>query len=207
MRQPVLTLRGYIGVLLVDIAARRAGRTSALALGALLSVSLVLAGAIGLRTTGEAGPVRDVALSAPAAGGAAASAAQVRSVQAETGLREYLPGEVAGASGSRTGGLGGLLEYLPGEGTTLAVSGAAASAAGVRPAHTETGLREYLPGEVAGASVSRTGTLGGLLEYLPGEGTTLATAARSGAGPLEYLPGEVSAGAGGTGIPLVGPQP
>ena len=153
MRQPVLTLRGYFGVLLVNIAARRAGRTPALTLGALLTVSLVLAAAIGLRTTGDARPVRDAALTAPAAGGAAASAAHVRSGQAEIGLREYLSGEVT--SGSE----------------------------------------------------SHASALGGLLEYLPSDGPALATAARGGAGPLEYLPGEALAGAGGTGVPLVGLQP
>ena len=153
MRQPVLTLRGYFGVLLVDIAARRARRTPALTLGALLTVSLLLAAAIGLRTTGEAGPVRDVALSAPAAGGAAASAAQDRPVLAEIGLREYLPGKAAGASGSRPGALGGLLEYLPGEGPALATVARAGA-----------GLLEYLPGE---ASAGAGGTVVPLVGLQP----------------------------------------
>ncbi len=114
MRQPVLTLRGYFGVLLVGIAARRAGRTPALTLGALLAGAVLLAAAIGLRATGDSGPVRDAALTAPAAGGVAANAAVVRPIQAEIGRREYLPGEgPALAAAARDGA--GKLEYLPGE--------------------------------------------------------------------------------------------
>ena len=154
MRQPPLTLRGYLNVLLVDIAARRARRTPALALGALLATALLLAAAIGLRPAGNIGLVRDAALSAPAAGGAAASTAGALPLQAEIGWREYLPGEATSGSGSRPSPLGGFLEYLPGEGPAVAIE-----------------LHD------------------------------------DGAAPLEYLPGEAPAGAGGTVVPLVGPQP
>jgi hypothetical protein len=216
MRQSLLTLRGYFGVLLVDITARavgrlrppawRPGRTSASILGASLAAALLLAAAIGLRTAGEAGPVRDAALTAPGTGGAAARAAGARPVQVEIGRREYLPGEAASASGSRPAPLEGRLAYLPGEGPAIAAGGAT-SPAGVRPAQDEIGRREYLPGEAASDSVSRPSALGGPIEYLPGERPTFATAARDGAGKLAYLPGEAAAGAGDVAVPLLGPQP
>jgi hypothetical protein len=119
MRQPLLTLRGYVDVLLVDIAAWRAGRTTALALGALLAAALLLTAAIGLRTAGDAGPVRDAALTAPAAGGAAPSAARALPGQVDIGRREFLPGEeFTGAN--RTSGAAaetGRQEFLAGEGS------------------------------------------------------------------------------------------
>ncbi len=117
MRQPLLTLRGYLDVLLVDGAARMArhpGRALASALGALPVAVLLLAAAIGLRATEDAGPVRDAALTAPATGGVAASAAVVRPIQAEIGQLEYLPGERPTFAMAARGGAGPL-EYLPGE--------------------------------------------------------------------------------------------
>ena len=101
MRQPLLTLRGYLDVLLVDgtaRTARRLGRASASALGALPVAVLLLAAAIGLRATGDAGPVRDAALTAPAARDVAANAVEVRPIQVEIGRIEYLPGETASDS-------------------------------------------------------------------------------------------------------------
>ena len=88
-----------------------------------------------------------------------------------------------------------------------AAGGVVASGAGLLPIQTESGLREYLPGQAAGGSERHASALGGLLEYLPGERPALATAAHGGAGPLEYLPGEAPAGADGTVVPPVGLQP
>jgi hypothetical protein len=71
MRHPLLTPRRQVDVMPVTGAARRAGRRTALAPGALLAALLLAAGgaAVGLRPAGQAGPVRGAVAGTRVGGG------------------------------------------------------------------------------------------------------------------------------------------